>query len=171
MQAVQETKQNLWSKVQQANQAVIKTTNGDEIALKLRQFVNDPENRPTFLSNQDLKSKLLQYADEVQANKDFTNITQEELQNVLTDINSRIPAGSFLKQLDANPTQTAQNTILSKIYRDIVDDNLEQAVGMAGTEARQAYGAVRQLEKDFAKRYAVYLRQNPKGLADMFGME
>lgn len=153
MQSIQDTKQNIWSKVEQANKAVVKTTTGDEIATKLRQFVNDPDNKTTFLSRPELKEKLLQYADEVQANKDFSSITQQELQDVLSDINSRIPAGSFLKQLDANPTQTAQNTIIAKIYRDIIDDNLENAVGTAGKEARQAYGAVRQLEKDFAKRY------------------
>ena len=171
MQAIQDTKQNIWSKVEQANKAVVKTTTGDDIATKIRAYVADPENKTTFLSRPELKANLLKYADEVQANKDFANITQQELQDVLTDVNSRIPASSFLKQLDANPTQTAQNTVIAKIYRDIIDDNLENAVGAAGKEARQAYGSVRQLEKDFAKRYGVYLRQNPKGLADMFGME
>lgn len=128
MQAIQDTKQSIWSKVEQANKAVVKTTTGDEIATKLRTFVSDPENKTTFLSRPELKENLLRYADEVQANKDFANISQQELQEVLTDINSRIPAGSFLKQLDANPTQTAQNTVISKIYRDIIDDNLENAV-------------------------------------------
>lgn len=171
MTSIKETKEALWNKVKEANANVSVTTNGDDIALKIRQFVNDKENRPTFLSNQNLKSNLLKMADEIQSSPDFKNITQDELQQVLSDVNSRIPAWSFLKQLDANPTQTAQNTIIAKVYKEILDDNLEKAVGTAWKEARQAYWAVRQLEKDFAKRFWVYLRQNPKWLADMFGME
>jgi len=171
MQAIQEIKQNLWNKVSEANKSVLKTTNWEDIALKLRQFIWDPDNKTTFLSRPELKSNLLKYADDLQSSQDFKNITQEQLQEILTDINSRIPASSFLKQLDSNPVETAKNTILAKIYRDIVDDNLEEAVWIAWAEARQAYWAVRQLEKDFSKRYGVYLRQNPKGLSDMFGME
>jgi hypothetical protein len=55
MESIQKTKQNLWSKVEQANQAVTKTTNGGDISLKIRQFTNDPENRAMFLSRPELK--------------------------------------------------------------------------------------------------------------------
>jgi len=171
MESIQKTKQNLWAKVEQANQAVTKTTNGSDISLKVRQFANDTENRAMFLSRPELKWSLLKLADDIDSNPEFANITQRELQDILTDVNSRIPASSFLKQLDSNPTETAKNTILAKVYREIIDDNLEQAIGTASQADRMAYWAVRQLEKDFAKRYAVYLRQNPQWLADMFGME
>lgn len=171
MTAIKETKDALWNKVKQANASVTATTSGDDIALKLRQFTTDPENKTMLLARPELKANLMKMADDIQSNPDFKNITQDELQEVLTDVNARIPQSAFLKGIDPSPNQTAQNIVISKVYKEILDDNLEKAVGTAWKEMRQAYGSVRQLEKDFAKRFGVYLRQNPKGLADMFGME
>lgn len=171
MDAVADTKKAIWSKVQESNKAVLKTTSGDEIATKVRNIVNDSEYDELFANNPSLEAELLKFADDVVTNKRFQNLSQEKLQNYLVDINGRLPQTAFQKSLASNPTQTAKDTLIAKVYKEILDDNLEQAVWMAGKEARMAYWAVRQLEKDFAKRYAVYLRQNPQGLADMFGME
>lgn len=98
-------------------------------------------------------------------------MTQDDLQELLTATNAKIPSSSFLKQLDANPAETAKNTVLASIYRDIADSNLEEAIGSSNAALRQQYGNIRQLEKDVARRYGVFARQSPQGLVDMFSMD
>jgi hypothetical protein len=168
MESIAKTKQNIWAKVQQGNQQVTKTTNWNEIWSDIYKFLNDSDNDAIFRANPELETRLIKYAEEVAGNRRFQNLTQDQLQELLTDVNSKIPSTAFLKQLDANPIETQKNAVLAIILRDKLENNLMETIGTNNQALRNSYWAVRQLEKDLARRYWVYARQNPEWLADMF---
>lgn len=171
MEAISKTKQKIWSKVQEANKKVNKTSNWNELADDIYNFTNDIDNDDLFRANPELEAELIKYAEWVRWNKRFESLTQDNLQELLTQINSKIPSNSFLKQLDSNPLQTQKNTVLSSILRDKIENNLMDTLWITSQDLRNSYWAVRQLEKDLAKRYWVYARQNPKWLLDFFWIE
>ncbi len=171
MEAINKTKQNIWAKVQQGNQQVTKTTNWNEIWSDIYKFLNDSDNDAIFRANPELETRLIKYAEEVAGNRRFQNLTQDQLQELLTDVNSKIPSTAFLKQLDTNPIETQKNAVLAIILRDKLENNLMETIGTNNQALRNSYWAVRQLEKDLARRYWVYARQNPEWLADMFWID
>lgn len=168
MEAIAETKNKIWAKVWENNKQVTKVTNGNELSDDIYRFVNDAENDDIFRANPELETRLIKYAEEIKNNKRFQALNQEQLQQLLTDTNSKIPSTSFLKQLDANPIETQKNAVISTLLRDKVENNLMEQLWATNQLLRNSYWAVRQLEKDLAKRYAVYARQNPAWIADMF---
>lgn len=168
MEAIAETKNKIWAKVWENNKLVTKVTNGNELSDDIYRFVNDADNDDIFRANPELETRLIKYAEEIKNNKRFQALNQEQLQQLLTDTNSKIPSTSFLKQLDANPIETQKNAVISTLLRDKIENNLMEQLWTTNQLLRNSYWAVRQLEKDLAKRYAVYARQNPAGIADMF---
>ena len=171
MEAINESKQKLWQQVQGENRKVNKITTWDEIAQEIYNFTKNHENDALFRANPELEWRLSQYADSIKENPRFSKLTQDDLQELLTNTNQKIPANSFLKQLDSNPIETQKNTVLASLLRDKVENNLMDTIWSSSQELRNKYGSLRQLEKDLAKRYWVYARQNPKWLADLFWAE
>ena len=129
LEAARATRENIWKQVGLDNSAVTRQTTGEDLANDVRSFVLDPDNVQFFRANPKAKARLIEYADDVQNNPDFATMTQDDLQALLTDTNAKIPSSSFLKQLDANPTETQANTVISRILRDRVERNLEEAIG------------------------------------------
>lgn len=80
MEAIQRTKEKLWAKVEANNAKVDTFVSGKDISTKIRGFVADTGNRGIFQANPDAKAALLKYADDIRANPDFNNMTQDELQ-------------------------------------------------------------------------------------------
>lgn len=171
MEAINESKQKVWQQVQEANRKVNKITTWDEIAQEIYNFTKNADNDALFRANPELEWKLVQYADSIKENPRFSQLTQDDLQELLTNTNQKIPANSFAKQLDSNPIETQKNTVLASLLRDKVENNLMDTIWTSSQELRNKYWALRQLEKDLAKRYWVFARQNPKWLADLFWAE
>ena len=115
--------------------------------------------------------KLKTYQENVINDPFFSKINQEELADLITKTNAKIPTSTFLKQLDANPAETQMNVVLSSVFKNIADRNMEEAIGFTNQALRAEYGAVRELEKNLAKRYGVFMRQNPKNITDLFAMD
>lgn len=171
MEAINESKQKVWQQVQEANRKVNKITTWDEIAQEIYNFTKNADNDALFRANPELEWRLSQYADSIKENPRFSKLTQDDLQELLTNTNQKIPANSFAKQLDSNPIETQKNAVVASLLRDKIENNLMDTIWTSSQELRNKYWALRQLEKDLAKRYWVYARQNPKWLSDLFWAE
>lgn len=171
LEKISESKKQIWNNIEETNRKVDIKTNWKDLKDDIYNFIDDADNDDLFRANPELETKLKNYADSVETNKRFQDLSQEDLQNLLTDMNSKTPSSKFLQQLDTNPIETQKNIVIAKILREKTEKNLMDTLWITNQELRNKYWALRELEKNLAKRYWVFARQNPSWIVDMFSMD
>ena len=171
LEKISESKKQIWNNIEETNRKVDIKTNWKDLRDDIYNFIDDTDNDDLFRANPELEIRLKNYADSIETNKRFQDLSQEDLQNLLTDMNSKTPSSKFLQQLDTNPIETQKNIVIANILREKTEKNLMDTLWITNQELRNKYWALRELEKNLAKRYGVFARQNPKWLTDMFSMD
>lgn len=59
------------------------------------------------------------------------------------------------------------DSMIAKILGDTIDDNIEAVLGKTNQSLNREYGAVRELEKNLARRMGVFQLKTKGGLAGM----
>lgn len=152
-------KKEIFSTIEKNNDFVSKMTPDTEVASKIKAYMDTPEYNLIENTNPGLTKKLEEYIKVYTKGKQFS---QDDLQVLKTNQNKKIPSSSWAEMLTTDKDALLADSTIAKILGDTIDDNVEAVLGMTNKGLNREYGAVRELEKNLARRMGVFQR-NTKG--------
>lgn len=171
LDSISKVKDKMKIKLDETNSLVKTKTTPKDIRKIIDNELSSNEMKDVLRANPWAKEAIEKRLSDIENDTNWASLSQEDLQNTLARVNERIPSSTYLAQLQSNPANTVADTLLAKAIRNKLDDNLEKAIWTISKQDRLDFVALKQLEKQVAKRYGEWAKSNPSSLTDIVGMD